>query len=447
MGTQPPRVVDIRRLLAYRPIVASIEQRGASYRVVWRHRGRKRSATFPTRLDAETAQRLVEVRHGDITADGLYTAVFGPITTPGDPEVETPPTVAEWATQWLTRREIDADVQPDTITRQRQIIERRILPRLGVLPVTAVTPEVVADWLTWVRQQPSRRGGLLDADTVRRAHSTLHALLGAAVGTWLTSNPAAPRPGDRKVRGLPRSTPHEAVFLTPPEVQLILTNCDRHIRDLVDVAVHTGLRLGELLVLRVDDLVLTGPRRVIRVRRALKQDGTIGAPKSRRSRRDVQLSPDMVRLLTRRVTGRARHDLVFPAPRGGLWNPSNLRNKHWLPAVAAAMRCPQHPPPLPPKPQTGPRREWRPDEVSTCDCPTRLHRRPRFHDLRHTHASMCVALGWDLLRVSRRMGHESTETTTRIYGHLWPDESPERLDGLDRLLRTADGELGDAAPC
>lgn len=144
--------------------------------------------------------------------------------------------------------------------------------------------------------------------------------------------------------------------------------------------------------------------------------------------------------MAERTRGNRQHELVFASPRGELWRPPNLARRHWLPAIAAAMRCEEHPPPLPPKPKSGPRRKWRMDEVSTCDCPTRLHRRPRFHDLRHTHVSLCVEDGWDMLRVSRRIGHNSIQTTADIYGHLWDTDSDDRLDSLERLLKTQEDE-------
>src|SRR5690554_4211330 len=420
--------------------MASIEHRGEfSWRVVWRRGGRgskKEFATLPTEREAEIARDLVEARRSKISPDEVYAAILGQIDDGGEP----PPTLAVFAGQWIEQRRAEDDVQPDTLDEQHGMIMRRILPRLGNMPVTAITRETVTDWLTWLRKQHGRSGKPLDSDTVRKAHAVLHSLLAGAVPKWLPTNPAARQPGERKIAGLPKATPHDAIFLTPAEVELILANCSPAIRDMVYVAVRTGLRLGELLALRVEDLQLTGKRKVIQVRRARKRDGTIGTPKSRRSRRDVSISPGVAQVLAERTRGNRQHELVFASPRGELWRPPNLARRHWLPAIAAAMRCEEHPPPLPPKPKSGPRRKWRMDEVSTCDCPTRLHRRPRFHDLRHTHVSLCVEDGWDMLRVSRRIGHNSIQTTADIYGHLWDTDSDDRLDSLERLLKTQEDE-------
>jgi integrase len=125
---------------------------------------------------------------------------------------------------------------------------------------------------------------------------------------------------------------------------------------------------------------------------------------------------------------------VFPSPRGKVWDENNLRERHWLPAIAAAQRCVEHPPPEPPKPARGPRRKLRNDEVSTCRCETRLTCRPRLHDLRHTHASMLIHSGWTPKKIQGRMGHASYLVTMNIYGHLWDLGDEQELDALERML-------------
>jgi integrase len=418
-----------------------MEPRGDSWRVYWRkggRNGRKQSCTFPTMAQAAAAKALVESpsRRHNITREEVYRAVLGL-----EDIDQAAPTVAEWAADWIATRRQLADIQPDTISGYASVINLRILPRLGSVRLSELTEDTITDWISWLNRQPSKRGGTLAAETVRRAHAVLHSLLAAAVPKWLPSNPCA-RPGSSRQRrsGLPKAHRHDAVFLTPAETKLILENCPPAIVDMVYLALRTGLRLGELLALRVEDVTLTGKRKVVRVRRALKSDGTIGPPKSRRSRRDVSIHPEVAQRLAHHTANKRPSDLLFTAPKGGMWVPSNLHRRYWAPALAAAQRCPKHPPPEPPKPKTGPRRKLRVDEVSTCDCPTRLHRVPRWHDLRHTHVSLCVEAGWDQTRVQRRVGHESISTTIDIYGHLWEGGDDDRLDDIERLLKMEDDE-------
>lgn len=435
--------------------MARLEERGDSFRVAWRLGGKRdgepQSVTFrpvpgATKADAKklalAAKTLAESRLHAITRPEVYRAING--TTGSVPAGM--PTFAEWAKQWIADRSRTNEVQPDTLATYERILRTRILPHLGHLHLTEISQDTIRDWVAWAVAQRTRPRGdnpgrPLSAKTVRRAHAVLHQVLGAAAPRWLPANPAARPVGARKnATGLPRVMSFEGMFLEPSEVQRILAHCSPAIHDLAYVAVRTGLRLGEVLVLRVEDVILTGKRPRIVVRRALKADGSIGDPKSEKSSRDVTISSELVKVLQPRVSGKRRTDLIFPAPKGGVWCPNNLRQRHWLTAVAEAQRCAEHPPAQPEKPTRGPRRKLRLDEVSTCTCPGRLTRSPRIHDLRHTHVSTLVELGWTPKRVQLRVGHASYQITMDVYGHLWEHGDDDRLDAMERLLAMKDDE-------
>ncbi|WP_123370854.1 tyrosine-type recombinase/integrase [Cellulomonas sp. PhB150] len=87
----------------------------------------------------------------------------------------------------------------------------------------------------------------------------------------------------------------------------------------------------------------------------------------------------------------------------------------WTPALDAA---------------THPRRA---DGTPDPDAP-RLRRRPRVHDLRHTHPSWMIAAGTDLFVLQRRLGHESITTTTETYAHLLPDQQVAAAAAAGRAL-------------
>lgn len=439
------------------PAVATIEHRGTAYRVAWRLGGKRTGKPQSVSIKivsvpggaaaalkvAEAAKAIAEGRGHAVTRDEVRQAVLG-----DSPTVDLTPTLNAWVDIWFEERAGARDVQPDVLGRYRQTLNQLVAPRLGHLRLTQITQQHIRDWVAWANGQQTRPRGSapgrpLSAQTVRRAHSVLRQVLGAAVGRHIAVNPAAHQLGARKNSlGLPKAHKYEGMFLDLHELQLILDNCSPEMRDIATVAVWTGLRLGELLVLRVEDVVLTGKYPHVKVRRALKNDGSIGAPKSQASRRDVGLSAiddDAYEVFKRRREGRKRSDLYFPAPRGGVWCENNLRQRFWLPAVAGAQRCAEHPPPLPGKAATGPRRKWRLDEVSTCSCETRLMRVPRIHDLRHTHASILIEAGWEAKAVQVRMGHSSITVTMDIYGHLWKHGEQERLTAMSKVLRSASG--------
>jgi integrase len=429
--------------------MATVEERGNSTRVNWRlggaRDGARQSCTFQgsplaRRKLAEAAKAVVESRQHNMTRSECYAAVLGQESTTSDSVV---PTVKMWIDQYIAAREQSRDVQPDTVERYRQVLKTRVAPRLGHLRLDALTEDDIKQWVAWMSSLRATKGSknrvatdrLVSGQTVRRAHSILHTCLGAAVPRWIPRNPAARPQGARKhTAGLPKVEAFDGEFLTPAESRLVLHHCGPAIRDLVYLDLHTGLRLGEIVALQAKHIVRGRKGMIVKVRRALKDDGSIGAPKSAKSIRDLTVSAAVGRVLLKRVAGKRPADLVFPSPRGMVWDENNLRERHWLPAVAAAQRCAEHPPPEPPKPKRGPRRKLRNHEVSTCRCETRLRCRPRLHDLRHTHASMLIHAGWTPKKVQGRMGHTSFLVTMNIYGHLWDLGDEAELEALDRLL-------------
>jgi integrase len=430
--------------------VASIQQTKTGVAIKWRLGGKRTGApqtltlrwppsgrTEGVRTLAEQARAWVEQRGHAVTRAQAHTAVVD-----GGADGNPTPTFAAWAGTYLDGLRRAGELQADTIDRYRQILTARAVPYLGHLHLSEVTPDVVRDWLGWVQRAGTRRAGRpLAPATVHRAHAVLHGALAAAVPAHLPANPAArPAGSRRRVPGLPKAVPYEGMFLLPAELAAIQRHASPLLAPLMFTLARTGLRLGEALVLRTKDVVTAGRRPHIRVRRALKNDGTIGPPKSAKSRRDVDISDQVVETLRPLLEHRRADELVFRAPRGGMWSENNLRARFWLPAVAAAQRCPDHPPPLPPKPPSGPRRNWRPSEVSTCGCPGRLTRTPRLHDLRHTHASALIEQGWMPTQVQIRLGHASATITLDVYSHIWQRADNTRLSEVDRLLAMADDE-------
>jgi integrase len=57
----------------------------------------------------------------------------------------------------------------------------------------------------------------------------------------------------------------------------------------------------------------------------------------------------------------------------------------------------------------------------------------RVHDLRHSHASMLINMGFDPLEISERLGHESVKTTLDTYSHLYPDRDQKLAGALNEL--------------
>lgn len=70
----------------------------------------------------------------------------------------------------------------------------------------------------------------------------------------------------------------------------------------------------------------------------------------------------------------------------------------------------------------------------------------RVHDLRHSHASMLIDMGIDILEISRRLGHESAKTTMDTYGHLYPDKDINLASRLNEIWANDVKNSGSASP-
>lgn len=197
---------------------------------------------------------------------------------------------------------------------------------------------------------------------------------------------------------LPRvdaGTVEEMVFLERDEYARIAAELKGPALDLADWLVGTGMRWGEATGLQVQDLKLNSDSPTASVQRAWKKREkgaaggafVLGPPKTRKARRVVALTQSQVDVARRLTAGQAPDAFVFRTVWGRPWSHSNFYNNRWKPAVTAAV-------------EKG------------------LPRRPRIHDLRHTHVSWLIAARIPLPAIQVRLGHESIKTTVDRYGHL-----------------------------
>jgi integrase len=203
----------------------------------------------------------------------------------------------------------------------------------------------------------------------------------------------------------PRGEEQEMQILTPPEIRQLLAAADEPVRTLLLCAVLTGMRRGELLGLRWEDIDLEGHR--VFVRRALWR-GKIVTPKSRRSRRTIDMAPTLRSALAQ-LASRFQGGLVFCSPDGKPIDPDNFAHRDWARVLRKAGL-----------------------------------RRIRFHDLRHTYTSLLIAQGAHPKYIQAQLGHASIQTTLDRYGHLMPDAHAAEARKLDRLVFGEDGHRGAA---
>ena len=311
-------------------------------------------------------------------------------------------TVAQFAERWL--RDWAADNTGNkTFTRYEQLLRKHICARIGATPIQKLR---AAD-LQRVYAAMSK-DGLADR-TRLHAHRVVHRMLRHAA-QWgvVHQNVAA-------LVDAPTVTSKEIEILPAAQVQIILeTLRERSLYLIAAVALGTGMRRGELLALRWQDVDLDGAK--LRVERSLEQTTRGGlvfrAPKTRHGRRTITLPASTVVELRahwrvqqeRRLAlglGKAPDDaLVFAAWDSSVRSPNGF-TKEWSRAMAKAGLA------------------------------------ITFHSLRHTHASTLIAAGLDVLTISRRLGHGSPAITLGIYGHLFKTDD-RAADVMEKILSGAE---------
>lgn len=354
---------------------------GPRWRVRFRLNGSQTTETFTA--EAEAVKFCIDLdEYGPVRAQQLLYDRLAKA------EAVTP-ALDDWVTTWL---DDVCDANQATRDKYRRNYNRHISPMFGTLPIGQITAD---DCRRLVRTLGDTKG-LKDA-TVGNVFSVLAGAMKSAHRRGIiTTDPTA----ETKI---PNRTAHldaEATFLTRLEYLSLRAAFDPRFVPLLDFVAGTGARWGECAALQVRDLDLRAG--TVRINKAVKQDGKVGPPKTRRSVRRITMPPETVASLLTIVPDKALDDLVFTMPRGGQLLHRTFVSRYWIDACErAGLNDP----------------------------------RPTFHSLRHSHASWLLQGGEDMIQVSRRLGHSSIQITADVYGHL------ER-DGDERQARIAASVFG-----
>lgn len=308
-------------------------------------------------------------------------------------------TVGAFLNDWLVS--VKGTVRPRTYERYESIVRRHLTPALGKKRLARLDPEDLD------RFYADKVESGLSKMTVVHIHRVLHAALRQAARRGLVvrnvSDVVSPPRPDRK----PMKT------LTPEQASALIAAADGdRLRALYVLALTTGMRKGELLGLRWRDADLDG--RSLRVQGSLQQipgEGLkIVEPKTASSRRQIMLTETGVDALRRHRAEQAQerlrsggtwedHDMVFASTNGGPINPSNLSYRSFGPLLTKA-KVPK----------------------------------VRFHDLRHTCATLLLGEGVHAKVVSEMLGHTEVGITLDLYSHVTPTMQKGAADALDGLL-------------
>jgi integrase len=314
---------------------------------------------------------------------------------------------------WWIENCARGSVKESTYQEYRAALENHVYPLFGSKPFTKVNRGMIRELITAMKKAG------LSQSTVRNIMAPVRGMYNQAMDDGAAHQNPASRIGKMNKRS--KDEPRKKINpLTREEVRVLLAAAGLkkyiHWYPLLLCAVRTGGRQGELFSLKGSDIDFNGG--FIHVQRNLSR-GEISTTKNGKDRRvdmSGQLAEVLSDLLSNRRAEAMRKEMekpaeerrdaatvvnevmdgwLFTSPRGMRLESNNTRNVFYRLLTAAKLR------------------------------------RVRFHDLRHTFASLLLQNGESPVYVKDQMGHSSIQVTVDIYGHLVPGGNRRAVDRLD----------------
>lgn len=294
------------------------------------------------------------------------------------------PTFEQWSKQWLATR---GTLKRSAASAEETIVRVHLIPAFGSILLTDLDALVVRQFISELSTQRA-------AKTTRNVHAVLFNVMQLAVDTGRRdANPCVGTRLPKNQRAKPRA------FLTEPEIERLIAATAEAWQPLVTLIATTGLRWGEAAGLKVKYVDLLDG--ALWVRETINETGGViedETPKSDASVRRVSLPSRAVDALLPLVAGKAGDELVFTTATGLPIRHRNFYYRVWGKAVEKAGLT---------------------------------ERKPTPHDLRHSHAAILIARGVPLSAIKERLGHDSIDTTDRLYGFLLPQVDRGVIAALD----------------
>lgn len=298
----------------------------------------------------------------------------------------------------LYLKEMRPRIKPDTYDMKVSIIEKRIVPYFKNMKISEITPQMVVRWQNDLIEETDPKTGerRYKKSYLKTIHNQLSAIMNHAVRYYdLPKNPA------RIAGNMGAEDEIKIDFWTTEEFETFIeTMMDKPISYyLFEVLYWGGLRLGEMLALTPDDIDLVN--RTISISKTYYRLGGIDyttSPKTTKSNRIITMPEflaDELENYMRFIPDLRNDERLFPVSKG---------------YVEAEMK-----------------RGIKASGV----------KKIRVHDLRHSHVSLLIHMGYSAVAIGQRTGHESIDITFR-YAHMFPTVQQDMADKLDEMRRGGD---------
>jgi integrase len=309
-------------------------------------------------------------------------------------------TLNEYLQRWL-KDSVKGSVRPITFESYERLVRVHVVPALGRIKLKALSPAHLQGFYR------DRLDAGLSPCTVQRLHAVIHRALKQALRWGLVARNVS------EVADPPKAQRKEIRTLTPEQVRTLLKTAqgDRF-EALYVLAITTGLRQGELFGLSWEDVDLAAGRLSVRQTLTTPKGGRrLGPPKRSKSRRSVKLTAGAVKALTahrgRQLEEREKlaelwkdQGFVFTTQVGTPLNRHNFFRRCFKPMLEKAG----------------------------------LPHTVRFHDLRHTCATILLSKNVNPKIVQELLGHANISQTMDTYSHVLPDMQERAASAMDDIF-------------
>lgn len=280
--------------------------------------------------------------------------------------------------------DISHRLRRSTLENKKHVLNSKIKPYFGSKPLSSIQPTDVRKW-----QNELIAEGYAPT-YLKTTNNQLTALFNYAVKYYdLKENPC------HKAGSMGKKKADSMQFWTSDEFKVFINHMEE--KTVFDIGFrllyYTGMRIGELLALTSDDIEFENA--VININKSFQRigkDDVITEPKTPKSKRVVMIPDELAAYI------KEYFSLVYPAaPDVRIFE--GYTKRHFESKLKKV--C----------------------EVSGVKV-------IRLHDIRHSHASLLIEMGFSPLLIAERLGHESVETTLNTYAHLYPNKQTEVADKL-----------------
>ena len=306
------------------------------------------------------------------------------------------PLFSEVAKQWHEYKK--PNIRETTWENNQQVMDRHF-GMLNDLKISLITTTTVEKFIAYLQ------GTKLKLNTMRRIINVLNQIMAYAVRhKMIDSNPV--RDAERPRKTIDDEGDNQIIkVLAPDQIKAMLNATeDPKYQTLFLTAVMTGARQGELLGLKWSEVDFD--KKQIHINRTFNH-GRFFLPKTKQSRRSIDLAPIVVKELRKWKLASPLNelDLVFPNDKGKPMTCNGYIHRPFLKALNAA------------------------------GCP-----RIRFHDLRHTYASLLIAQGENIKYIQTQLGHATSMMTLNVCSHLMKAENQEAVLRLENAVFSESGQ-------